>query len=145
MTLTSWRRKTPEVLAAILLMALIGTGIELLLMEHFDGWRQWVPLVLLALGILSLGIFLIKPVAATLRALRIMMLLFCVAGAVGSYFHYTGNVEFELERTPEILTLELFKASMQGATPVLAPGVMIHFGLLGFLVAYLYSARPVSR
>ena len=58
-------------LMAILLMGLLGTGVELLLLEHTDGFWQGVPLVLIAIGlfVLSWGLFYPGPVSYThLRA-----------------------------------------------------------------------------
>ena len=41
-------------LMAILLMGLLGTGVELLLLEHTEGFWQWVPLLLIAIGLVVL-------------------------------------------------------------------------------------------
>jgi hypothetical protein len=67
----------------------------------------------------------------------------CVAsGLLGIWFHYQGNVEFELEMYPTIGGVKLFWEAMKGATPALAPGTMIQLGLLGLLFTYRH---PVFR
>jgi hypothetical protein len=61
------------------------------------------------------------------------MVLSMVSGAAGSLLHYRGNVEFEIESMPGLTSFALFKQSMTGATPALAPGTMVLIGALGLL------------
>ena len=39
----------------IFVLGTVGLGTELLLLDHFEEWRQQVPLVLLALGLILLA------------------------------------------------------------------------------------------
>jgi hypothetical protein len=130
-----------RIIRAILLLALVsglvGLGTELLLLEHFEDWRQKVPLGLIALGLVVLIWHAIDRRAAPLRALQLLLVVFIAAGAVGMTYHYQGNVEFELELYPSMSGLELFKKSMMGATPALAPGAMVQLALIG--LAYCYK------
>lgn len=130
-------------LIAIFLFGATGTAIELVLLEHLDGWKQWVPVALLAIGVLVGTWVAVKPGAVGLRVFSALLWIYLVAGAVGTWFHYQGNVEWELERTPEIAGFALFKAAMEGATPSLAPGTMIQLGLIGLLFTWRHpeSAR----
>ncbi len=129
-----------RIIRAILLLALVsglvGLGTELLLLEHFEDWRQKVPLGLIALGMLVLIWHAIDRRGTPVRALQLLMVVFIAAGAIGMTFHYQGNVEFELELYPSMSGLELFKKSMMGATPALAPGAMVQLALIG--LAYCY-------
>ena len=43
------------VLFAILLLGMIGIGAELILLDHTEDWRQWIPLILIGLGLLASG------------------------------------------------------------------------------------------
>jgi hypothetical protein len=124
----------------IFLFGVTGTAIELVLLEHLDGWKQWVPVALLALGVLQGAWVAIWPRPVALRAFNLLLATYLIAGAVGTWFHYAGNVEWELERTPEIAGLALFRAAMEGATPALAPGTMIQLGLIGLLFAWRHPA-----
>jgi hypothetical protein len=126
-------------LLVIQLGALAGTATELVLLEHYDGWKQWIPLALLVAGTVLATLLLLAPRPTAVRAWRGLMIAYVVAGALGVWFHYEGNVEFEIERTPELAGWALFKAAMTGATPALAPGTMLQFGLLGLLLAWLLS------
>jgi hypothetical protein len=125
----------------LLLLALAGTGIELLLLEHYEDAWQLVPLVFIGLGLAVTGFRLFRP-GSGLRAFRGVMLLMVASGALGLFLHYRGNVEFELEREPMLGGLPLFREAMTGATPALAPGAMMLFGLLGLASALQVGRQP---
>lgn len=129
----------------LLAMALVGTGAELLLLEHYEDAWQFVPLVLIGLGLLAMGWRAVRPGRASLSAFRTVMVLMVVSGALGLFLHYRGNTEFELERDPALAGFALFREAMTGATPALAPGAMMLFGLLGLVSAISHAsgtARP---
>jgi hypothetical protein len=127
-------------LLAVLVISILGTGIELLLLEHIEGFWQKAPLVMLAVGVV-LGLAAgAQPNPMTLRLLQLLMLVFVIAGVWGTWLHYTGNVEFELEMSPAMKGWELFRAAMMGATPALAPGTMSQLGLIGLLYTYRHPA-----
>lgn len=115
---------------------MIGTGVELLLIGHFDGTLQLPPVVLLALGLVVLGWHAVARTAASVRALQAAMVLFVVAGGLGVMLHVRGNVEFEREMYPSLEGLELVTKTMTGATPVLAPGSMALLGVIGLAYAH---------
>jgi len=128
-------------MAAVFLLGVVGTAIELVLLEHTEDVKQWIPLALFALGFLLFLPLLIRPTAGMLRAFAVCMVVFIASGLLGTWFHYEGNVEFELERTPELSGQALFQAAMGGATPALAPGTMIQLGLIGLLYTFRHPAR----
>ena len=135
-------RTVRRILLAGLWLGISGTAVELLLLEHYEEWRQMIPLGLLAAGLLALVWHAVHRSAAPLRALQVLMLMFVIAGATGLVLHYRGNAEFELEMYPSKAGWELFRESMMGATPALAPGTMIQLALIG--LAYSYR-HPLLR
>jgi hypothetical protein len=124
-------RATRRLLAATLLVGMIGTGTELLLIGHVESASQYAPLLLIGIGLLVVGRYLAAPGAAARRAMQVVMLAFVVSGAVGVGLHMHGNKEFELEMSPSRSGWDLVKKIMTGATPVLAPGSMTLLGLIG--------------
>jgi hypothetical protein len=126
-----------RMLAMTFLFGSLGTAAELVLMEHTEGVWQNVPLVLIAIACCGLGLLASRRGTPQLRAFQVVMLLFVVSGAAGVLLHYKGNVEFERELNPDASGLELFRESMKGATPALAPGTMMLLGALGFGYVYL--------
>lgn len=126
-------------LIILLVAGLLGTGTELLLMGHTEGLDQLIPLLLIGLSLPALSWYRWKPSAASRGVFSFIMALFLLSGAVGSVLHYKGNVEFEIESMPGLGGFELFKQSMTGATPALAPGTMILLGALGLLLTTSYK------
>lgn len=122
-----------QLILVLLLFGMTGTTAELVLLEHFEDWRQKLPLGLLSLGAISAVLALARPSKSSLRFLQATMLTLVGAGVLGVYYHYVGNAEFELEMRPAMRGLELVKESLMGAFPALAPGAMVQFGLLGLL------------
>ena len=131
-------------LVLILVLAMVGIFAELLLVEHFEDAWQFVPLVLLVLGLAGLAWHARAPSRASLRTLRSLMTAFLIAGLIGFVLHFRGNLEFELEENPNATRWVLIKEAMMGATPALAPGVMIQIGLLGLLYAFVSGTAKTS-
>jgi hypothetical protein len=130
-----------RLLLATLVAGMAGTAAELLLIGHFEGGWQLVPIVLLPLGIVAALAHAFSAHRFTARRLQLVMGLFLVSGGIGMVLHYRGNSEFEMEMAPSIAGVELVKESMTGAFPVLAPGTMILLGLVGLAVTYRDGAR----
>lgn len=124
----------------IFVLGTVGLGTELLLLDHFEEWRQQVPLVLLALGLILLAARLLYRGAIILRLFRWTMLAFVLGGMVGLWFHLSSNMEFELEMYPTMSGLELLLKALSGAMPALAPGALVQLGLIGFLYTYQHPA-----
>ncbi len=129
-----------KLLLLTLAVSLLGTLVELLLLGHFDGITQMIPLILLGATILTLGWYMLERGPRSIHVLRVLMVVFLLSGALGTLLHYKGNVEFELEMYPDMHGWQLFAASMTGATPALAPGAMIQIGLIGLAWAFRHPA-----
>ena len=125
-----------RVLLVILVAGLLGSAIELLLLKHTDGFWQLAPLGLIGLALLVLLWHAVRPGRTSLRALQVLMVILLISGVLGIWLHYSGNVEWELERMPGTAGLELFRHAIMGATPALAPGTMLQLGLIGLLFTY---------
>ncbi|HEU4830141.1 MAG TPA: hypothetical protein VFT04_13185 [Gemmatimonadales bacterium] len=135
-TLRSFRRA----LLLLLVIGLIGTALELVLMEHLEDWWQRIPLVLIGA---ALGVLLWHAVArtrASVYALRILMAIFVASAAAGMVLHAKGNREFALETKPGIAGQEIVAEMLTGAFPALAPGTMALLGLIGLLFTWRHPA-----
>ena len=127
--MNNWRK----LLLVILLISTVSTLIELFLLEHTDKTTQFIPIVLLALmsiGTLALLLFSARWLVNTFRVLMLLSLVSALAGLI---LHYQANVEFVLERYPQMKGWPLFSKAMMGGMPALAPGVMAQFALMGLL------------
>ena len=124
----------------IFVLGTVGLGTELLLLDHFEEWRQQVPLVLLVLGLILLAVRMFYQGAIILRLFRLTMLAFILGGIVGLWFHLSSNMEFELEMHPTLSGLDLLFKALSGAMPALAPGALVQLGLIGSLYTYQHPA-----
>ena len=125
-----------KLILTIFVIGLFGTGGELLLIGHTEGYQQWIPIVLIAFSVVALCLhwFFFKPL--TVRLFQLTMVMFVLSSLAGIWLHYQGNLEFELEMYPASHGFELFKQSVSGASPTLAPGAMLQLGLLGLVYSY---------
>ena len=131
-----------RVLLVILVVGLVGTGIELLLLKHDEEPAQFVPLVLIGLAFAAIVWHAVDRRTTSLRFFQIMMVLFIAAGGIGMYLHYRANVEFQREVDPALKGKELLIKAMTAKTPpALAPGSMSQLGLIGLAYAYRYPVR----
>jgi hypothetical protein len=126
-------------LLALLVLGLGGVGVELLALAHYEDSWQLAPLALITLAFVVIGWHLFDGSHTTVRVLRLVMVMFIVAGALGIFFHYRGNLEFQLEIDPSQSHWSLFKKVIRAhSPPALAPGVMAQLGLLGLAYTYRY-------
>jgi hypothetical protein len=124
-------------IVGVIVLGLIGTMTELLLLEHDEQALQFVPLVLMTLGAITLIWYGVSKNTASLRALQIVMGLFVLSGFAGMAAHFNGSMEYQLELNPDLPTRELLEKILHAqAPPLLAPGMMIQLGLLGLAFAY---------
>ena len=133
-------------LHAVLWLGFAGTGVELVLMSHYeDGW-QIVPLALIGAALVTLFSLSAGRGAAILRVFRAVMVLCIAAGLLGVGLHFKGAAEFQRELDPSQGTWSLTRKVMRvKAPPVLAPGLMAQLGLLGLIFGYRHPSEPGSE
>jgi hypothetical protein len=129
-----------QLLLGLVFIGIVGLEVELALLRHADSLTQWIPHVALMIGIIGTAAVYLRPGAPTLRTFQVVMLIFLVAGVLGLYLHFRGNVEFALERDPSLSGARLIWKALRGATPALAPGALAQLGLLGLLYTYQHPA-----
>ena len=128
----------------ILLIGLLGTVTELVLLGHYEEPLQFVPLVLIAVALLTIWWEFSRHDLASRRAMQIVMTLFVVAGFLGFAAHFYGSAQYQLELNPEMDAWELLEKILRAkAPPLLAPGMMLQLGLLG--LAYVFSDSRFSK
>ncbi|HEX9453080.1 MAG TPA: hypothetical protein VGA27_01940 [Candidatus Binatia bacterium] len=135
-----------QVLLAIVLLEIVGTTTELILLDHTEDIRQWIPLVLLAVALVAFIWQSFDRGEFSTRLIRWLMISFIGAGLAGVYFHFQGSAEFKLESNPSLRGWPLFWAAVRAKTPpLLAPGAMIQLGLLGWVYTYNHPALYRNR
>jgi hypothetical protein len=133
-------------LFALIVLGLLATGLDLILLEHYESSWMLVPLFMIgvALGVSLWHLF--DRGRASLRAWQATMAMFVVVGLLGVYLHYRSNMEFQLDMDPTQSHWALFGKVMHAkAPPALAPGGMTQLGLLGLLYAFRHPAVAARR
>ena len=121
----------------VLAVGLVGVGVELMLLEHYEDWWQIAPLALIAANLVVVLWVAASPSLPSVQSLRVLMVAMLAAGAIGVVLHYQANSEFQLEMNPGLRGFDLFfKAIHAKVPPALAPAAMAQLALLGLLYTY---------
>ena len=130
-----------RVLLAIFLAGILGSITELVFLEHYEDIWQLVPFGVALVGIAVGGWYASNPRGA-LRAFRTVLVLFAASGVTGLALHFKGNLEFAREQDASLGGLRLVWEVLTGATPALAPGMMIFLAAIGY--AATRAERPLT-
>ncbi len=119
------------IIAALLLM-MIGTAMELYLLDHYEDTLQLIPMLCIAASILMVIVLYFRRTNFTYGVFKLVMGLTAMSGVYGAFLHLRANYEFEQEMKPGLKGWDLFLESLSGALPSLAPGSMIVLALIGY-------------
>jgi hypothetical protein len=133
-----------QLVLGLVFIGIVGLETELALLRHAESVSQWIPHIVLLIGLLSTVLVFLRPGRRTLRVFQAVMLIFVIVGVLGLYLHYRGNVEFAVERDPSLSGLRLLWKSLRGATPALAPGALSQLGLLGLIYGFRHPALAAT-
>ena len=131
-----------QLLLALVFVGIVGLEVELALLRHAESFSQWIPHIVLLVGLVTTVLVYLRPAHATVRVFQAMMWIFLVVGVLGVFFHLKGNFEFATERDPSLSGMKLIWKVLRGATPALAPGALSQLGLLGLLYTYKQPENP---
>jgi hypothetical protein len=130
----------------LLVAGLLGTGADLLLLEHYEDSWQLLPLFLIGVALVAVGAFLVTKSAIAIRVLQVTMGFCIVAGGVGLILHYQSNAALQREMDPTLPDWEIFKKAMHAqAPPAMAPAALAQLGLLGLAFSYRHPALADPR
>lgn len=132
-------------LLGLFLLGVLGTTAELILLGHFEDTWQVAPLALSGASVAVVAWYAVARSSASIQTFRGLMVLFLASGVTGTFLHYRANMEFELEMYPGMQGVALFRESITGAFPALAPGSMCLFGLIGLAWTFRHPALPAIR
>ena len=132
-------RRLRKFLLVLSLLLFVGALVELLLVGHTVEFVQWIAFVLAGAGALSVSMSLFNFGPATVRLLRVCMIVVALGSFFGIYQHISGNIAFAREIHPDSSTSQLFWRGLQGGNPLLAPGVLAVAALLALSATYRYE------
>jgi hypothetical protein len=126
-----------RLLQGLLALGLLGTGGELLLLEHYEGATQVLPLAGIAVALAVLGLYATGSRPGVVRLFQVTMVTLIGLGGTGVVLHYRGSLEFQRDMDPTASSWQLFTKTIRAkAPPALAPGVLAQLGLLGLVSTY---------
>jgi len=132
-------RRLRRFLLVLALFLFAGALVELWLVAHTKEFVQWIAFVLAGAGVLASLLVLFSLNPATVRVLRVCMIVVALGSLFGIYQHISGNVAFAREIHPDSSTSQLFWRGLQGGNPLLAPGVLAVAALLALSATYRYE------
>jgi len=133
-----------KMLLAVVALGLVGTAVDLVLLEHYEDSWQLVPLFVIVIALLTIAAHVMTGSALTIRALQAVMLLCLAVGGIGVVLHYKGNLEIQMDMDPTLSRWQYFTKVMHAkAPPALAPAAMAHLGLFGLVFSFRHPClRP---
>ncbi len=121
-------------LGIIFLVMVFGMLADLLLIEHFESFWQFVPVIFLT--VTSFGYYVISRGTGFLL-FRVWMYVGILSGAVGIFMHVKNNWEFATELHSDMKGWALIVEVATGAIPVISPGFLIPIAMLGLYLTTL--------
>src|ERR1044072_3641188 len=134
-------RRLRRFLIVLALFLFGGALVELWLVGHTEDVIQWLAFALAGAGALSVTLTLFHFSRATVRLLRVCMLVIVLGSLFGMYEHVSGNIALAREVQPNSTTAQLFWRGLQGGNPLLAPGVLAVAAVLALSATYRYDVK----
>ena len=125
-----------QFLLIISAVVFLMTVTELFFLSHWSETIQFLPFVLSGLGLLTLSLAYFRPNRGTITTLRWSMIVIAACSLIGVYEHMANNLGFRMEIQPNATTWELILATLEGANPVLAPGILMLGAVIGLAAMY---------
>ena len=129
---TSEKVRVKQVIVLALLFMMMGTLLELYLLEHYEDTFQLIPVLCIAFSLTNLIILLFKKSKKIINLFKLMLVLTSLSGVYGVFLHLQSNFEFEQDMKPTATNWELFSESLSGALPTLAPMSLVVLACIGY-------------
>lgn len=126
-------------LLALSALLFCGALIELWLVGHTADKIQWLAFALAGLGAIGALVVLFFRGRAAVRVVRICMGVVVLGSLFGIYEHVTGNIAFAREIQPDLPAGDAIWKGLQGANPLLAPGILAIAAVLALSATYRHE------
>ena len=135
------RFNAKQLIIAALLFMMVGTVLELHLLDHYEDTQQLIPMLCIGASIIALVVLLFHRAKWTIGLYKLFLGLTALSGIYGTFLHLQANYEFEVEMKPTAKAWDLLVESLSGALPALAPGSMIVLALIGYSYLILLKQK----
>ena len=137
----SERYTLKQVIVLAFLFIMIGTLLELYLLNHYEDTLQLIPVFCIAIALINSIFIYFRRSKVTFNIFKVVLFLTSLSGIYGVFLHLKANYEFEQEMSPTANFWELFLESISGAFPALAPLSMVVLGLIGYSYLILINQK----
>jgi hypothetical protein len=137
-------RRIRQFLLIIAAGVFVMTVTELFFLSHWSETIQLLPFALSGWGLITLSLAYFRPDPRSINLLRWSMIVIGLCSLIGIYEHMANNLGFQMEIQPNATTWELIVATLEGANPVLAPGILMLGAAIGWTAAYQRPALEES-
>ena len=123
-----------RILSFSFLAGSFGILLDLLLMSHYEGYSQSIPILLLSLSSIIFLANLSLRTKWLFKTFKYTLVILTVCALSGVYFHFAGKAAFKTEIDPSLDGWNLILTCITGHSlpPVLAPGSIILVALFGY-------------
>lgn len=121
-----------KVLVLALLFMMIGSLLELYLLDHYEDSWQLIPILSIGTTLVTLLILFFKKTTKVVNLFKAVLILTALSGVYGVYLHLQSNFEFEQDMKPTASFWQLITDSLSGALPTLAPMSLVVLACIGY-------------
>ena len=89
-----------KVLVLALLFMMIGSLLELYLLEHYEDTWQLIPVICIGVALINFCVLLYRRSQAAIHLFKIVLVLTTFSGVYGVVLHLQSNFEFEQDMKP---------------------------------------------
>ncbi|MDC0001683.1 hypothetical protein OAD76_00055 [Flavobacteriaceae bacterium] len=129
---TSEKVRVKQVIVLALLFMMIGTLLELYLLDHYEDTWQLIPILCIGAALVNLFILFFRRSQVVITLFKLVLVLTSFSGIYGVVLHLQANYEFEQDMKPTAYFWELFSESLSGALPTLAPMSLLVLAFIGY-------------
>ena len=129
---TSERIRLKQVLVLALLFIMIGTLLELYLLDHYEDTWQLIPVLCIGVALVNLCVLFYRRSQAAIHLFKLALVLTTFSGVYGVVLHLQSNFEFEQDMKPTASFWQLILESLSGALPTLAPMSLVVLACIGY-------------
>ncbi|WP_412063325.1 hypothetical protein [Rubrivirga sp. IMCC45206] len=134
--MTDTERGLRRFLLAAAAVTYVGGAVELVLVEHWGEWQQWIAFVLIVVGLAAVAWAARAPSPRSLGSLKVFGLVVGIGAIAGVALHGWGNAAFAREIDPGLTALGTVAEAATGGNPLFAPGMLALAAALGVAAAW---------
>jgi len=134
-----------KVLVLALLFMMIGSLLELYLLDHYEDSWQLIPILSVGTTLVTLLILFFKKTTKVVNLFKAVLILTALSGVYGVYLHLQSNFEFEQDMKPTASFWQLITDSLSGALPTLAPMSLVVLACIGYSYLILIQQKQHEK